>query len=282
MLVSQFSFDTTGRITSVTAESINNHQTFQFSADHYVLAAGTLSSSKIFIQSIKHQTGEAVRLCGLMDNRQILIPFINLRMIGEKYNPENYQYHQLAIGIETDRPDEYIHGQITTLKTAMIHPVIQSEPVDLETATFLFRNVRSGLGVVNINLPDRRREKNFVAVETDPSSGNDKLMIHYTPELDFMKGINKAVKTVKGFLWGLRCIAPPGMVQIRPMGASVHYSGTIPMSSKKELHTVSKYCQSNEFPNLYIIDGTTIPRLPAKNITFTLMANAVRVAETVF
>jgi choline dehydrogenase-like flavoprotein len=282
MLVSHFSYDASGRITSVTAETINNHQTDQFTADHYVLAAGTLSSAKIFIQSIKHQTGEAMKLCGLMDNRQILIPFLNLRMLGEHYNSENYQYHQLAIGIETEYPEEYIHGQITTLKTAMVHPVIQNEPVDLRTAAFIFRNVRAGLGVVNLNLPDQRRKTNYVTVETDPNSRRDKLMIHYTPEKDYVKVINKAVKTVKGFLWGLRSIVPPGMVQIRPMGASVHYSGTIPMSSKKEPLTVSKYCQSSEFPNLYIIDGTTIPRLPAKNITFTLMANAVRVAESVF
>lgn len=34
--------------------------------------------------------------------------------------------------------------------------------------------------------------------------------------------------------------------------------------------------------NLYLIDGATFPFLPAKNITFSLMANAVRVAETAF
>jgi len=66
------------------------------------------------------------------------------------------------------------------------------------------------------------------------------------------------------------------------MGASVHYSGTIPMSTLEQPYTVSKYCQSNDFKNLYIVDGTTMPFLPAKNVTFTLMANAVRVAESVF
>jgi choline dehydrogenase-like flavoprotein len=63
------------------------------------------------------------------------------------------------------------------------------------------------------------------------------------------------------------------------MGASVHYAGTIPMSTTKRAYTTSPYCQSHDFDNLYIVDGTTFPFLPAKNITFTLMANAVRVAE---
>ena len=282
MFISHFIYDSKGRISSVIAETVNDHQMHDFTADKYILAAGTLSSSKIFIQSIKQQTGETIKLSGLMDNRQILIPFINLQMIGEQYNSKSYQYHQLAIGIETDRPEEYIHGQITTLKTAMVHPIIQNEPIDLETATFIFRHVRAGLGVVNLNFHDRRRDTNYVTVKVDPDTGRDKLVVHYSPVANYKKNIDKAIKTVKGFLWGLRCIVPPGMVQIRPMGASVHYSGTIPMSTLEQPYTVSKYCQSNDFKNLYIVDGTTMPFLPAKNVTFTLMANAVRVAESVF
>jgi choline dehydrogenase-like flavoprotein len=49
----------------------------------------------------------------------------------------------------------------------------------------------------------------------------------------------------------------------------------------KPLHT-SKFCQSYDFENLYVVDGSVIPFLPAKNITLTLMANAVRVAEEAF
>ena len=91
----------------------------EFTADAYVLAAGTLSSSQIFMESIRRATGEIIQLGGLMDNRQVLIPFVNLRMLGKPYNPDTYQYHQLALGIETEKPEEYIHSQITTLKTGL-------------------------------------------------------------------------------------------------------------------------------------------------------------------
>jgi choline dehydrogenase-like flavoprotein len=45
--------------------------------------------------------------------------------------------------------------------------------------------------------------------------------------------------------------------------------------------TTTEHCESREFPNLLLVDGATFPFLPAKNLTFTLMANAVRVAEAV-
>ena len=91
-----------------------------------------------------------------------------------------------------------------------------------------------------------------------------------------------AIKKTKKALMKLGCFAPSGMIHIRPMGASVHYSGTIPMASANGTYSTTANCQSHDFENLYFVDGTTFPFLPAKNLTFTLMANAVRIAENAF
>jgi choline dehydrogenase-like flavoprotein len=282
MFVSHFRYSSDGRVLSVIAESVDNERMHEFTADRFVLAAGTLSSSKIYLDSIFLETGEVVKLTGLMDNRQILIPFLNLRRLGKAYDPNSYQYHQLAVGIESERPEEYIHGQITTLKSATVHPIIQNVPFDLRTAMFVFRNVRAGLGVVNLNLHDRRRESSYVTLQPNSGNGRTKLAISYEPPPNEDHVINRSLKTVKRFLWELGCIVPPGMVHVRPMGASVHYSGTIPMSTEEAPHTASKYCRSHNFENLYFTDGTTFPFLPAKNVTFSLMANAVRLADNAF
>ncbi len=283
MLVKYFRYDKNGHVTCIVAESLADHLAREFSADRYVLAAGALASSKIFMTSIYQATGEFIKLFGLMDNRQILVPFINLKMLGKTYDPESYQYHQLAIGFNlSNRPEEYIHGQITTLKTALSHPVIQNVPFDQNTAIKVFRNVRSGLGVVNINLFDRRRETNFLTLREDPETGETRLAINYTPMEQENQLIKESIRRIKQVLWKLTCIVPPGMIQIRPSGASVHYSGILPMSETPAPHHVSKYCQSHDFENLFIVDGSTMPFLPAKNITFTLMANAVRVADQAF
>jgi choline dehydrogenase-like flavoprotein len=72
------------------------------------------------------------------------------------------------------------------------------------------------------------------------------------------------------------------MSHVRPMGASVHYAGTFPMSREVRPWTTDPDCRSRDFANLWIADGSSFPFLPAKNLTFTLMANAVRVASTGF
>jgi len=282
MFVTQFKVNSRSRITSVIAKSLKTKVTHEISLDKLVLAAGTLCSSKIFMDSIFNNTGDLVTLRGLMDNRQILVPFINLKLAGKKYNPETYMYHQVNLCLKADDPKKFIHGLITTLKTAMIHPIIQKIPSDFKTSGFIFRNLHSALGVLNVNFHDQRREHNTLSLEQDDDLSKTRLMMNYSPDKDERVLISQTLKHFKKVFRKLGCVIPSPMVHKRPMGASVHYSGTIPMSRHKSTFTTSEMCQSHDFENLFIADGTTIPFLPAKNLTFTLMANAVRIAENAF
>lgn len=280
--VSHFKFNDQRHIAAVVARAVQGSACYEWPVETLVLAAGALSSSKIFLESIFRNCGEIVTLRGLLDNRQVLIPFVNLKMIGKPYNPNSYQYHQIAFGITRENPKEYIHGLITTLKTCLIHPIVQRIPMDLKTSLFMFRNMHAALGLVNMNLHDHRREDNYLTLDLDRQTQSTKLLVNYVPEASESVSIKAAIKKVKRALWRLKCVVPPGMIHIRPMGASVHYAGTLPMRTRSCRYATSAYGQSYDFDNLYIVDGTTFPFLPAKNITFTLMANAMRIAEYAF
>lgn len=280
--VSHFRFDSANRVTAVVAKSISSGAQQEFPLSHLVLAGGTLSSSTIFLQSIYRDSGEIRTLRGLMDNRQVMMPFLNLGMLGRRFEARSYQYHQVAIGVEGSNAREYIHGLVTTLKTAMIHPLIQTLPFDLATSTAVFRNIHSALGLVNINFADWRREENLMTLDDAASAEGPRLAVQYASSADEPARIRSAIRTFRGALWKLGCVAPPSMTRLRPMGASVHYAGTIPMSAEHKPLTCSAQCRSHDFDNLFFVDGTSLPDLPAKNLTLTLMANAVRVAHSAF
>ncbi|MGH9176639.1 MAG: hypothetical protein ACRD1H_19880, partial [Vicinamibacterales bacterium] len=218
------------RVACAVTEPAEGGGTSEVAGDRFVLAAGTLSSSNIYLRTVLQETGETIVLGGLMDNRQVLVPFLTLAMIGERYDPDNYQYHQVALGFDPGGPQGYVHGQITTLTTALVHPIVQNMPVDLRTALSIFRNVRAGLGVVNVNLRDSRREGNCVTL-SESRDARPKLVIRYTPPASEAEMMGRVLKTVRKTLWRLGCVVPPGMSHLRPMGASVHYAGTIPMSA---------------------------------------------------
>lgn len=280
--VEYFECGDAGGVSSVVATRIEDGSRSEFPADRLALAAGTLSTSRIFLESLHRNFDRLPRLEGLMDNRQVLLPFVNLRRLGESFEPEEYQYHQLAVGLEADRPEEYVHGLLTTLTTGMAHPVVESIPLATRSAIGAFRDLRTALGILNVNFHDRRRRECYV--ELSPDHGNDRapVEVRYRPRDGEGERLRSVRRRIRRAMLKLGCVVPPGTAHVRPMGASVHYAGTLPMSEEVAPLTASPGCQSHDVPNLYLVDGTTFPFLPAKNITFTLMANAIRVAEDEF
>jgi choline dehydrogenase-like flavoprotein len=268
-----------GRVRAVVGRVADGGAPREFSADRVALAAGALQSTKIFLATWLRESGRRERLTGLMDNRQVLVPFVNLGMLGRAFSAETYQYHLLGLGLAADDASEYVHGQITTLKTALVHPLIQRFPLDLAASTRAFRGVHAALGIVNVNLRDTRRDACYVQLTHDRAP---RLRLHYAPDPDEPARMGTALARVRAALRQLRCVVPPGMAHVRPMGASVHYAGTMPMTQSAGAMTTTPLGESRDLAGLFFVDGATFPFLPAKNITFTLMANAVRIAEAAF
>lgn len=277
--VDHFRLDGAGNVQSVVAGGTNGEK-LEIAVSSLVMAAGTLGSAKVLLESVYRDCGKAPELRGVMDNRQILMPFVNLRMIGKKWNPESYQYHQVALAARMAGMDGPVHGLITTLKTALIHPLVQTLPFDLATSVSVFRSVHAALGMVNINFPDQRRDENYIGLDT--TSQQHRLAIHYRPEPNEPNRLEQGIAKFRGILGKLNCFAPSRTIHVRPMGASVHYAGTVPMTDTAAPWTCTKHGRSRDIQNLYFADGTTFPDLPAKNLTFTLMANATRIAEEAF
>jgi choline dehydrogenase-like flavoprotein len=211
-----------------------------------------------------------------MDTPQVLMPFVNLGLVGRRFAAEAYQYHLLGMGLVAETPRDYIHGQVTTLKTALLHPLIQRVPLDLRTSTVVMRSIHSALGLLNLNFSDARRDTCYVEL-TDEST--PRVALHYTPDTGDEARIADGIARARRALWQLGCLVLPGMVHVRPMGASVHYAGTLPMTADAAALTATPDGRSRDVANLWLVDGATFPFLPAKNITLTLMANAVRIAE---
>jgi choline dehydrogenase-like flavoprotein len=277
--VTHFETDARRRVSAVVGRT-GGGEDVRVPVDTLALAAGALGSSRIFLESVYRGTGEVLRLEGLMDNQQVLVPFLNLDMIGTPYERSSYQYHQLGLGLATRDPRHYVDGEITTLKTTMAHPVVQNLPFDLRASRGAFRRLRSALGLVNVNFHDDRRSTNVVTLEPR-DAGEARLVLEYSPAPGEKAHIDESIRRVRSALRRLNCFAPRSMMHVRPKGASVHYAGMLPMGGTGPC-TTGMDGRSNDFENLFFVDGVTFPFLPAKNITFTLMANAVRIADLAF
>jgi choline dehydrogenase-like flavoprotein len=64
-------------------------------------------------------------------------------------------------------------------------------------------------------------------------------------------------------------------------GNGIHYAGTLPMRAEPGRHELHADGRLEGTTRVYVTDGSGFPRLPAKNLTYTIMANALRIAEGV-
>lgn len=279
LLVTRFETDGGGRVHRVHAKRRSDGRDEMIEVGTLVLAAGTLPTARIVLESIAAEGEEPPILQGLMDNRQLLMPFVNVAMLGRSWEPASYQYHQLAFGLDLGGAADYVHGLVTTLKTALIHPVAPNLPFSMRAATRVFRDVHGALGLVNVNFSDGPRSGNTVRL--DPERREGRLVVDYAPAADEERRVRDVSARFRRVLRKLGCIAPKGMAHLRPMGASVHYAGTFPMGGEGVWATDAQG-RSRAIDNLYFADGSTFPWLPAKNLTLTLMANARRMARTAF
>lgn len=282
-LVEAFESDEDRAVRSIRVRPVGGGAAESRPVEGLALATGTLATARIFLTSWTEATGRPAELTGLMDNRQVLVPFVHLAGIGRRIEERSYQYHLLSMGLPEARPEEYVHGQITTLTTAQAHPILATMPLDLKTATWVFRSARAGLGLLNLNFHDRRRDSCGIRLDHDVAHTEGPVMrVRYEPPPEEPERIRRTLRRVRRALRALGCVVAPGATHIRPMGASVHYAGTLPMSFDDRPFTLTPECRSRDFANLWVVDGSGFPFLPAKNITFSLMANAVRAGEAAF
>jgi choline dehydrogenase-like flavoprotein len=277
-LATHFEYDGEGRVTALVAEPAEGGEPHRFAAGRYALAAGALPSSKLVLDSIHRRTGTIERLPGLMDNRQVHVPFVTPAMLGRPVELAAYQYHHLAFGLERPDPAEYIHGQITTLRAAAVHPLVASLPLDARNAAAAFRLLRGGLALANVNLHDRRRPGSHATLRPLPD-GRTELVLAYEDDPAEPALVADALRRTRRAIRALGGLVPPGMTRVLPKGASVHYAGTLPMAAAPARLAARPDGRSWDFPNLWLADGATFPFLPAKNLTFTLMANATRIGQ---
>ncbi len=276
-LVRRILLNAKGRAVGAVAEPSGGGVAVEFRGERVILAAGALASTQIYLQTLAERGETPVSLPGLMDNRHVMVPFVNVARLGAAVELASYQFHMLAMGIDTGHWRSDVHGQITTLKAASVHPIVHALPFDMRTSLRAFRRIRAALGVANIWLSDTRREGNVARLDRSPS-GQTRMVLEYGDDRHDLSPTEGAISATRNALRELGCVAPRGMAKILPRGSSVHYAGTIPMTSTEDEHSCSSSGAVRAIPGLFVADGAAFPWLPAKNLTFTLMANASRVA----
>ncbi len=252
---------------TVTARNLRSGESETFTAKRLIVSAGCLNSAKLVLASA---TG-ARQALPLLDNLVSYVPLINPALIGLRSERRCFGMVQLNIVYKGQKADEVIQGSIYDLSGPMRSDFVFDFPLSFHGNLLISKLVTPATCLIQFFYPDDPAPDKSVSLDD-----TGRLRINYAVrELGAIE--REAISAFRRIGWfGL-----PQLCKYPRAGNSYHYAGSLPMRTNPgpfETHASGKLHESH---NVFVADSAVFTRLPSKNLTFTSMANAMRIATGV-
>lgn len=241
-----------------------------------VLAAGTLGTARLVLRSMNQYDVRVPFVC----NPYTYYPMVNLNMLGKIPGDQVHSLAQLCVVYDPQVPGRpYVHGRVHSFRSLLNFKIIKEMPLPYREGVRVMRLLQPCLAIVALDQEDRPTPEKYCVLHRGPADGPDRLEIVYSISEEIRQQQIRQEKTILRHFRKLGCYA---FKRVWPgYGASLHYGGTFPMSREEKELTTGLNGLLRGTRSVYIADGSVFPYLPAKGITFTMMANANRIGEAI-
>ncbi|MCI0470313.1 MAG: GMC family oxidoreductase [Candidatus Aminicenantes bacterium] len=253
---------------TIKAKEIKTGKTVLFKGKKLLLAAGTIGTAKIVLSSFN----DYAACLPILDNPFSVTPFVDLRAVGSPVDRCGYEGVLLNLIYEGPLFPHRVQGSISSYISPLRGDVFFDFPLSIKGNLVCTRQLLPALAVLLLFYPDFPGENNYLKL-----LDKDTLHIHYTDTAQY-GAVEKHI--IRSF-YRAGFVSAPFLSRFMPPGKSIHYAGTIPMCREERKYFVNRDCRLERTAHVHIIDGSVFPVLPAKNLTFTLMANAMRAAHKI-
>jgi hypothetical protein len=259
----------------VVAYKTDSDQKEVFKCRRLLLASGVLGTARIVLRSFR---GRNVRL-PIICNRYCYLPCIHLRMVGKPVERLKTSLAQLVLFHDQDQTHADVAvASLFSYRSLLLFRLVKEAPVNFADARTILQYLQSSFIIAGIHHPEVSSTSKFVElVENHNSITHDKLHVHYSMSTEETFKMNKRECSYMSALRTLRCFP---IKRVYPgSGSSIHYAGTLPFSREDVPYTLAPNGRLRGTENVYVADGSGFRYLPAKGLTFSLMANAHLVAN---
>jgi choline dehydrogenase-like flavoprotein len=258
----------------VEAEDLETGATRELSADRCFVAAGVLATARIVLESLG---GEDLPLT-LLDSQHSILPLLGLRSVPDVDREELHTLCQVFLEVSDPRLSPHnINCQIYTYNN-LFDGVLAKMAGGLARPRWMRRALLGRImvalcylhsdesGRIRLHLDRRRggRPGTLVAeLEESPRTAR------------IMRGLGRKLLRHAGAL-GFAAAAPA--LHIPPPGRSFHVGGSFPMSGRPTDGQTDRWGRLPAWRRVHLVDASVFPTIPAATITYTVMANAHRIA----
>jgi len=168
-----------------------------------------------------------------------------------------------------------VHAHVHSYQSLLNFKLAREFPMPYRTGMRLAKWLVPCLAILAIDHEDRPDSGKLCRLRSGNPGEADQLQIEYRLSEAVVKEQRRRETILLREFARLGCIP---LRRIRPgYAASVHYGGTFPMTHCDKDLTVEPSCRLRGSRSVYLADGSVFPYLPAKGLTFTMMANANRI-----
>jgi hypothetical protein len=247
----------------------------ELSCNKLMLTAGPLGNARIVLRSLKNHIQRLPVLC----NPYTYLPCLNIGMLGKPLDRFKSSMAQAVLFFDKEKShSDVVSVALFTYRSLMLYKLIKEAPVDFADGRIIMQYLQSAFVIAGIHHPDEPADTKYLEMHSDDSCiTGDKLFAHYTLNNEEKLKVKNNEKQIRKALRSLGCY--PIQRMDPGYGSSIHYAGTLPFSESDTYGTTGKNGQLNGFKRIFVADASAFRYLPAKGITFTLMANAHVVAQ---
>jgi len=271
------SFEEKKDIVTVHALDVISGEKKEFLCHHLILASGAFGSARIVMRS----QGKIGSKVPVLSNPHSYIPCIQIRMLGRGYERKKLGFGQLSYFIDPNGDDSEISvASSYSYQSLMLFRIIAQMPFNLADGRTLARFLTPGLIVMIAQHPDKASPHKYLKLVSDKDSPTgDRIDAHYELSQKDEDEWNRRERMYVSLMRKLHVFAIKRVKTEH--GSGIHYAGTLPFSDTAAALHLDPSGRLHKTKHVYVADSSGFKFLPAKGLTFTLMANAHVVAKNI-
>ena len=251
----------------VRARCLKTNSLNYFNASKIILAAGAIGTTKIVLTSAK----DCKTKLKLQDNPKLQIPLLIPRSIGNRLDIASFGLTQLNVVWHSNYHEETLQGSLMELTSPLRAEFYNHFPLSSVGRMVMIRKLLPSMILLQLFFPGHRYGVSEISLSPDGA-----LMIKGVGEELGIAGMGDLLRALRKLgLW-----SHSSLMTIASKGNSLHYGCTLPMKESPGGYE----CHANGLlfgtKNIYIADSAAFSSLPAKNMSFGMMTNAMRVADS--
>jgi hypothetical protein len=214
----------------------------------------------------------------MLCNPYVYLPCLDWRRLGRPAGDRRHSLSQLvAMYAPPDDPEDVVSLQLYGYRSLLLFKLVKELPLPPWAGLLLVRLVVDSLVIAGIHHSDAPHAGKSVRLSDAGGEGQPTMHFDFAPTPDETRRRRARERAVSGLLLRLGLV-PCG--RIDPGAASsIHYAGTLPIREDgDEPFGTLPDGRLRSAPRVFVGDASSWRHLPAKGLTFTLMANAIRVA----